>query len=105
VFSPAAWIVRDKLLAFAARPHDPRRDQKIWFVSGGLETNDNALYSVGEDQAKLVATLTAAGFPQGSLHASLPADGRHAEWFWRREFPAAYRWLFAEEGAANPAKP
>ena len=30
-------------------------------------------------------------------------DGRHAEWFWRREFPAAYRWLFADP--ARPARP
>jgi hypothetical protein len=27
----------------------------------------------------------------------LPPDyaSTHAEWFWRREFPATYRWLFA----------
>jgi hypothetical protein len=30
----------------------------------------------------------------GDLRSLLPADGAHSEWFWRREFPAAYRWLY-----------
>ncbi|MBA2243755.1 MAG: hypothetical protein H0W11_02295 [Gemmatimonadetes bacterium] len=44
----------------------------------------------------MIATLTAAGFRVGrDLAAFICADGTHSEWFWRREFPAAYRWLFA----------
>ena len=23
-------------------------------------------------------------------------DGTHSEWFWKREFPAVVRWLFAD---------
>jgi metallo-beta-lactamase class B len=45
----------------------------------------------------MIDSLTAAGFPAGvALRSLIPADGKHAEWFWRREFPAAYRWLFPE---------
>jgi metallo-beta-lactamase class B len=36
------------------------------------------------------------------VRALLPADGAHSEWFWRREFPAAFRWLFT--GASGPAR-
>ena len=28
------------------------------------------------------------------LNYATRPDGQHAEWFWRREFPAAYEWLF-----------
>ena len=30
-----------------------------------------------------------------NLNFNSRADGQHAEWFWRREFPAAYSWLYA----------
>ena len=44
----------------------------------------------------MVDTLAAAGVDTAAdVRALLPPDGAHAEWFWRREFPAAYRWLFA----------
>ncbi|NEX91749.1 alpha/beta hydrolase-fold protein [Caulobacter sp. 17J65-9] len=95
VFSSATWLVRDHVLALAATPRAKRYDQRIWFVSGGAETNTSSPFSVGEDQAATVAALARAGFAPASLNASVPADGQHSEWFWRREFPAAYRWLFA----------
>ena len=40
-------------------------------------------------------TLAAAGFKiDTDVVSFIRPDGTHAEWFWRREFPAAYRWLF-----------
>ena len=52
----------------------------------------------------MVDTLAAAGVDTAAdVRALLPADGAHAEWFWRREFPAAYRWLFADaSGTTRP---
>jgi glycosidase len=47
----------------------------------------------------MVDTLVAAGFRVGvELEATVRPDGTHSEGFWRREFPAAYQWLF---GAAT----
>lgn len=40
--------------------------------------------------------LRARGVPARHLRLLAPADGRHAEWFWRREFGPAYRWLLAD---------
>jgi metallo-beta-lactamase class B len=43
----------------------------------------------------MVDTLKAAGFDVArDVRSLLPAEGAHSEWFWRREFPAAYQWLF-----------
>ena len=50
----------------------------------------------------MLDTLAAAGFDTArDVRSLLPADGRHAEWFWRREFAAGYRWLFAPAGARD----
>jgi metallo-beta-lactamase class B len=68
-------------------------------VAGELEAKDNGPV---RDQRRMVDTLIAAGFPRSALRSVVFADGRHAEWFWRREFPAAYRWLFAEESSSAP---
>ena len=101
IFSCACWIVRDKLLALArhARPlHPPPR---LYFVAGGLETNDG---EQARDQRLVVDSLVAAGFPvQTAIRSFVPADGRHSEWFWRREFPAAYRWLLGDSVAVASA--
>ena len=61
-------------------------------MSGALESSSNETVI---DQRRMIDTLAAAGFRIGQEVDSLVrADGRHQEWFWRREFPAAYRRLF-----------
>ncbi|WP_254245059.1 hypothetical protein [Hymenobacter sp. BRD67] len=37
--------------------------------------------------------LLARGVPAANLMLKAPVDGKHAEWFWRREFGPAYHWL------------
>ena len=44
----------------------------------------NAMYS----------TLQAAGFADTELLIETHPDGTHSEWYWRREFPGTYQWLF-----------
>ncbi len=62
---------------------------------GGMGLPDRAMAS---SLRAMADTLAAAGVDTArDVRAPVPADGKHAEWFWRREFPAAYRWLF--EGA------
>lgn len=45
--------------------------------------------------------------PAANLNFNTRADGQHAEWFWKREFPAGYSWLYApaKATAARPAQP
>ncbi len=101
VFSPSLWF-SPEVFAVARAAGRHRALPRIYLVSGGREGPPEDPGAVARDQARLVDTLAAAGFRVGShVHASVPADGTHSEWFWRREFPAAYRWLFA---GADPSQ-
>lgn len=92
VFSCACWVAKAEIVAYARRAKTLRPAPRFYFVSGAYETKDG---QPARDQRELVRVLTAAGLPAGrSVRSLAPADGKHAEWFWRREFPAAYRWLF-----------
>ncbi|HEX2076812.1 MAG TPA: alpha/beta hydrolase-fold protein [Longimicrobium sp.] len=101
VFSPSLWV-SDSVFSMARRAN-PAVRPRLYFVSGGRESQR----LIVRNQQRMIDTLAAAGWRVGTdLHASLPEDGRHAEWFWRREFPAAYRWLFADgDPCAAPAGP
>ncbi len=91
VFSCACWIAESSLLAYvrAARPHRPA--PRFYFVSGEHETPSG---QPAREQLHVVDALISAGVPRGSVKALTRTDGAHAEWFWRREFADAYRWMF-----------
>ena len=94
VFSPAFWVVEDSVMAWtrARAPFDG--EQKLYFVSGALEGQGDAYV---RNQEQMIDTLAATGYVDGTDYvAHVRADGEHSEWFWRREFPAAVRWLFGE---------
>jgi predicted alpha/beta superfamily hydrolase len=92
VFSCACWIARPSVYELARTAGKPRRDTRIFFIAGERETADG---EAARDQREMVDTLVAAGWQRdGNVRSIISADGRHSEWFWRREFPAAFVWLF-----------
>lgn len=97
VFSPAFWFAGQSLLAFVAQ-HPPRADARFYFLAGTRE---------GLTMLPLMAAvrdaLHEAGLPPAQLSYHALPDGQHAEWFWRREFAAAYAWLFAADLPAGLA--
>jgi metallo-beta-lactamase class B len=96
VFSPSLWFSDSVFVA--ARNARPAARPRMYFLSGGMEGPPDRPRVVLDDQQRMVDTLVAAGWRPGvDIHAAAPDDGRHSEWFWRREFPAAYRWLFRSE--------
>lgn len=102
VFSPAFWFAKDSLLRYV-RQHQPPADTRFYFVSGTTESETMVpLMQAMRD------SLAQRGVPLANLQYSTPADGQHAEWFWKREFPAAYKWLYGlsmgtvPSGAAQP---
>jgi predicted alpha/beta superfamily hydrolase len=102
VFSPALWFAEDSVLAFARRSRP--QGQRFYFVTGAQEGDQPELYVAG--QRRMIATLDSAGFRAGTQVDSLiRADGTHAEWFWRREFPLAYRRLFRDAEPRRTAAP
>ena len=91
VFSPAFWFAGQSLLAYLAQ-HTPNPAARFYFVCGTKE---------GPTMLPLMAAvrdaLHDAGLPSQQLNFNPLPDGQHAEWFWRREFTAAYTWLFADD--------
>lgn len=99
VFSPAFWFAPDvyELVAGAASPGAGTR---VYMVTGGREEPDPAVYVEGHE--RMVGVLGGPALADDvELHAVVRPEGTHSEGFWRREFPAAYRWLFARETAGG----
>jgi predicted alpha/beta superfamily hydrolase len=84
VFSPAFWF------ADHVRSHPKRQPGKVYFLAGGNEPD-----YVETDIIKVGNAMLSAGYMPQDINLTVPPDGQHSEWFWRREFPAAYRWMFA----------
>ena len=99
VFSPALWF-SDANYAYARAARPPLPGTRLYFVTGAHEGDTPQVYVA--DQRRMIDTLAKAGFRAGvQVDSAIRADGTHQEWFWRREFPRAYLWLFAP---ASPAR-
>lgn len=94
VFSPAFWVAPE-LYGFARAGKPARPDPRIYFVIGGHEAaNAEEAASYVEKQRLMIDTLMATGYQPTEVRALVRPEGTHSEGFWRREFPAAYQWLF-----------
>ena len=92
VFSCACWIADPHIYAYARHVAPPNLQPRLYFVAGGMETKDG---EQAANQRRMVDSLVAVGYDASKdLVSIVPPDGKHAEWFWRREFPAAYKWMF-----------
>jgi len=88
VFSPAFWFAEKELFTYL-RQHNPLPATRFYFVSGTKESETMVpLMRAMRD------SLARSGVPVDYLRYTIQADGQHAEWFWKREFAAAYQWLY-----------
>jgi predicted alpha/beta superfamily hydrolase len=94
VFSPAFWFNGDKTVQHILNT-GKLNDVKVFFLAGGQEPP-----YVTNDMDEVVEAMLTAGFGFDEINVSTPADGETAEWFWKREFPGAYKWLFENAQAA-----
>ncbi|WBA42559.1 alpha/beta hydrolase-fold protein [Hymenobacter canadensis] len=89
VFSPAFWFAQAPLFQYL-RQHPANPDTRFYFVSGTTESQTMVpLMQAMRD------SLARGGVPAANLSFNARPDGQHAEWFWKREFSAAYQWLNA----------
>ena len=88
-FSPAYWFAYPQLLQYA-RQHPANPNTRFYFMSGTTES-----LSLVPQMRAVLDSLQRGGVPAANLRLLTWPDGQHSEWFWRREFPAAYQWLFA----------
>ena len=64
---------------------------KFYFVSGTTES-----VSMAPLMNDMKDSLINNGLDSSRVNLLTFADGQHSEWFWDREFPAAYQWLFSD---------
>jgi predicted alpha/beta superfamily hydrolase len=94
IFSPSFWF-NDSCFTHAAASGF-QQACKIYFLSG---LNESATMVPKMNQMK--NTLVAAGHSAIDMPVFVWADGQHSEWFWKREFPSGFKFLFQDN---NPTK-
>ncbi|MCR5889565.1 T9SS type A sorting domain-containing protein [Hymenobacter sp. J193] len=89
VFSPAFWFAKQPLFDYV-KTAGHQQPIKFYFLAGAKES---------ETMVPLMADMRDAlqqqGFAAADMSYHVLEDGQHAEWFWQREFPAAFQWLYA----------
>jgi len=97
VFS-TPFFLNPRLYAMARDFRRQRPATRFYFDMGaneGVGEPDLPEHAMARSQRAMVDTLAAAGVDTlRDARDLLRADGEHKEWFWRREFPAAYLYLF-----------
>jgi predicted alpha/beta superfamily hydrolase len=86
MFSPAYWF--NPAIVDYANTHPLNASSRIYFVCGTQESDDMV-----SDMQTMETTITNAITPAPLTQFVTHTDGAHSEWYWRREFPAAYEWL------------
>lgn len=64
----------------------------FYLIAGSQEGGDQV-----EDMNEMVGTLKSKGAEDINVFSQAHADGKHSEWYWEREFPKAYKWLFEKK--------
>lgn len=104
IFSPAFWFAGQQPAEHVVN-HPKQGNARVYFLAGADEEDDgNQSNYVVEDMQAVATAFSAAGFDAGEKRVRIQSDGKHSEWFWAREFPSAYQWLFADftSGAVSP---
>jgi predicted alpha/beta superfamily hydrolase len=101
VLSPSLWFTEDIYnYTDTVAQVDPLR---LYFLAGGSESANTDVIA---DVDRMASQLEAVAYP-ATLELAFHPEGQHAEWYWAREFGAAYQWLFRELTALDqhPALP
>ncbi len=91
LFSSSYWLYN--------QPYDHvtttgrQADIKVYLIAGQQESQTIDPVS---DMYRMEQTMETAGFDAARIRAVDHADGQHSEWYWAREFPTAYQWLFGD---------
>ena len=88
VFSPAFWFNPEIFNHSETTPKTA--PMKIYMLAGTNEGNGSVMADVNQ----MEATLLNNNFSPNEINTAFHTDGEHSEWYWAREFPQAYLWLF-----------
>jgi predicted alpha/beta superfamily hydrolase len=87
-FSPAYWFAGDANANHVTNT-GKQAAVKLYLLAGGDEPD-----YVETDMTAVGDAMLSVGFTPQEIYFEVPSDGQHSEWFWAREFPDAYKWLF-----------
>jgi predicted alpha/beta superfamily hydrolase len=88
VFSPSYWF-NDSVYKLPSN-NGALSSSRVFQLAGGQESGGSVVQAVN----RMADSLLMNGINPSDLRTSVKNDGQHSEWFWRREFSEAYRWLF-----------
>lgn len=97
ILSPVLWIA-DSIYSLPRKTLHTR-SSKLYLLSGVLESSSQV-----QETYNMRDSLLKNGFNRFELQCEIKNDGTHSEWFWKREFAEAYRWLFANQPAEEIVK-
>ncbi|MEN0046828.1 MAG: alpha/beta hydrolase-fold protein, partial [Bacteroidota bacterium] len=89
IFSPSYWFV-DEIYQHT-KDTEKEFSQKLYLLGGQNEGG-----SMAQKINDMYNVLLEKGYGEEEVLRVIHADGEHAEWYWRREFPAVYKWLFGD---------
>jgi metallo-beta-lactamase class B len=87
IFSPAYWVADSAYIHVASKTFTS--PSRIYFVASETEST-----SMIPDMQEMRDLFHAQGIGSADLYLLNEPDGAHSEWFWAREFPDVYQWLF-----------
>lgn len=88
-FSPAYWFSFSDLSQFITNSTSPLAGTRVYHLGGQNEST-----RLVNDINTITSSLLTKGLNSTDSRIKIDADGAHSEWYWRREFSAAYQWLF-----------
>ncbi|MBP7273480.1 MAG: T9SS type A sorting domain-containing protein [Saprospiraceae bacterium] len=89
IFSPSFWFSPNCYTQVANTGN--QEEMRYYMIAGGNEEPDDQVVT---DMFRMKDTLTYYNFDAENIRAITHSDGTHSESYWRREFGAAYQWLF-----------
>ncbi len=98
IFSPSFWF-SDEIYNLVENT-GKQADMKVYLLAGEQEST-----SMVPNLQTMYATLLNSGFNDSEIKIITHPDGQHSEWYWKREFPEAYLWLFNDVMVKTPFIP
>lgn len=89
IFSPAFWFSDSSYLHLSSKGIS--QDLRVYFIAG---QNESA--GMIPDMMAMYDALADAGQDESEMFFLSVPDGTHSEWFWARQYPDAYEWLFSD---------
>lgn len=88
VFSPAFWF-NPELFKHTKQRLKPGAQQDFYFVASELESE--TMVPLMQEMQQIMLDK---GISEDKIKYKVTADGAHSEWYWNREFPEAFLWLY-----------